>query len=137
MVTIRLRKIFAVTAVLTASAAPALAAGEAEAAKAAYLRYCSACHGEGGKGDGVVSHLMTPRPTDLTALAKANNGAFPTAKIMQQIDGRLSIRAHGDPDMPVWGEIFKETAASGTAPQAEVRGKVQLIAEHLAAIQQK
>lgn len=115
----------------------ATAADSKEPARAAYLRYCSACHGESGKGDGVVSGAMTPRPTDLTKLSKGNNGDFPAGAMMEVIDGRKSIRAHGDPAMPVWGEILKAEAGSSMADQAEVRGKLILIIEHLRSIQEK
>lgn len=106
-------------------------------AKQAYLRYCSACHGEGGKGDGVVSHLMNPRPADLTQLAKKNNGEFPFMRVIRIIDGRETMRAHGDPDMPVWGEIFATEVPGALNKEAAIRGKVLLITEYLASIQQK
>lgn len=106
-------------------------------AKQAYLRYCSACHGESGKGDGVVSHLMTPRPTDLTQLAKKNNGEFPFMRVIRIIDGRETMRAHGDPDMPVWGEIFASEVPGAMNKEANIRGKVLLITEYLASIQEK
>ncbi|GBD27205.1 hypothetical protein HRbin30_02549 [bacterium HR30] len=106
-------------------------------AKQAYLRYCSACHGEGGKGDGVVSHLMNPRPADLTQLAKKNNGEFPFMRVIRIIDGRETMRAHGDPDMPVWGEIFASEVPGAMNKEANIRGKVLLITEYLASIQEK
>jgi mono/diheme cytochrome c family protein len=121
----------------TRAAGPAHGAGPAPAAKTTYLRYCSACHGESGKGDGVVAHLMQPRPTDLTALAKRNNGVFPYAQVMNSIDGRESIRAHGDPDMPVWGELFEAQEGMSLGRQASVRGKLMLITDYLATIQAK
>jgi len=106
-------------------------------AKAAYLRYCSACHGESGKGDGVVSHLMNPRPSDLTQLAKKNKGEFPFMRVLRIIDGRETLRAHGDPDMPVWGEIFAMEAPGSLQKEATIRGKVLLITEYLESIQEK
>jgi len=106
-------------------------------AKATYLRYCSACHGESGKGDGVVAHLMRPKPTDLTKLAKQNKGEFPYAQIMRVIDGRGGVPAHGDPDMPVWGEIFQLEDGMTLSTQTRVRGKVMLIVDYLVSIQEK
>jgi len=124
-----------VVAVLALGMGSASAAEVRSPAQAAYLRYCSACHGEGGKGDGVASQTMRPHPTDLTALAKSNNGEFPSTKIIRVIDGRDSVRAHGDPNMPVWGEILK--IEDGIAQEAKVRGKVALITEYLRTIQAK
>ena len=101
------------------------------------MKYCSACHGEDAKGQGVVSGLMTPRPSDLTQMAKKNDGTFPFILTMQIIDGRDSRRAHGDPAMPVWGEIFRATLPSTLDHAAEARGKLILITEYLQSIQQK
>jgi mono/diheme cytochrome c family protein len=102
-----------------------------------YGQYCSACHGSGGKGDGVVSGFMTPKPADLTQLAKRAGGHFPYYEVVRTIDGRETVRAHGDADMPVWGEVF--TKQEGQSPQryAIARGKIVLIADYLETIQAK
>jgi mono/diheme cytochrome c family protein len=133
------KKAFAVVAIGGALVVPALVSAKEPIppAKQAYLRYCSACHGESGKGDGVVSHLMNPRPADLTQLAKKNNGEFPFMRVIRIIDGRETLRAHGDPDMPVWGEIFAAEVPGAMNKEAQIRGKVLLITEYLASIQQK
>lgn len=117
-----------------------------------YLKYCSACHGPGGKGDGVVGAMMTPKAPDLTLIAKGNNGKFPFYEVMQAINGRspdaqdqdTSIpgvpRAHGDPAMPVWGEIFsKDELSKGTSLdlQLQTTGKIMMITEFLQSIQAK
>ena len=117
--------------------ASGIAAESRAPAKATYLRYCSACHGESGKGDGVVSGLMTPRPTDLTLLAKNNKGDLPYGWLIHVIDGRTTLRAHGSPDMPVWGEVFKSTDGQTLAEEAKVRGQLLLIIEYLGSVQQK
>lgn len=122
----------AILCLLMASAPGALAA-DAEGGKKLYLKYCSACHGESGKGDGVVSQSMRPRPTDLTQLAKSASGAFPTADIAGRIDGRETSRVHGDPDMPVWGEVLRGNGADAKSTE----DKVMLITRYLQSIQQK
>ena len=101
-----------------------------------YRRYCGACHGPKGEGDGVAGSLMTPKPSDLTQIAKQNGGTFPFTKTMAAIDGTNEIRAHGDPAMPVWGEIFHQRAAEPTR-NVEVRGKLMLITQYLQSIQAK
>jgi mono/diheme cytochrome c family protein len=138
------RMIVSVTAgvgVLMGALAPAAwAADTAQATspgKAMYLKYCSACHGESGKGDGVVSGFLQPKPTDLTQIAKKNQGKFPFMTVVEGIDGTHTVRAHGDPAMPVWGEIFHQDTAASMARQAEVRGKVMLITEYVRSIQAK
>lgn len=111
--------------------------GDGEAGGVLYLRYCSACHGGDGKGEGIVATVMRPKPTDLTQLAKRAGGEFPFHRTMKAIDGRGTIRAHGDPDMPVWGELFLYW--KGTDPDREVvsAGRVALITEYLSMIQEK
>ena len=84
-----------------------------------------------------MAHLMTPKPTDLTTIAKKNNGEFPSDQVAKSIDGRSTLGAHGDPDMPVWGEVFDEEAAEAGEPPAQVRKKVRLITEYLKSIQTK
>lgn len=107
-------------------------------AKALYLRYCSACHGESGKGDGVVSSFLQPKATDLTKLTKGNHGTFPFVPVMQAIDGTKTIRAHGETNMPVWGESFRrEIADSSLQDQVRVRGRLMLITEYIESIQEK
>ncbi|HVO22954.1 MAG TPA: c-type cytochrome [Candidatus Margulisiibacteriota bacterium] len=105
--------------------------------KAMYLKYCSACHGESGKGDGVVSGFLQPKPTDLTQIAKKNKGEFPFMAVAQDIDGTTSVRAHGSPDMPVWGEIFHAETTDSISRHVEVRGRIMLITEYLQSIQAK
>lgn len=103
--------------------------------KKAYLRYCSACHGESGKGDGVVGGFMTPKPTDLTQLAKQSGGHLQQAKLRQAIDGTTTVRAHGDSEMPVWGEILRAESTAPLHEQAEARGKLMLITDYIESIQ--
>lgn len=126
----------ALAATVVSMTTPAYAAEAGTPAKAAYLKYCSACHGQSGKGDGVVSGFMRPKPTDLTQIAKKAGGRFPYAQVAAAIDGTTTVRAHGDADMPVWGEMFREEAPP-VAPHATARGKVMLITDFVASIQQK
>lgn len=103
-----------------------------------YRKYCSACHGEQGKGDGVVSGLMTPRPNDLTKMAATAGGAFPFMRMVRVLDGREMIRAHGDPDMPVWGQILREPGFTGELVQrGDVTGRLLMITTYLESIQAK
>ena len=104
---------------------------------ATYLRYCGACHGPAGRGDGIAGSFMTPKPPDLTQIAKKHGGAFPFVKVMEYIDGTSEVRAHGDPAMPVWGEIFRDEAAWDNARRAAIRGKLLLITTYLQSIQAK
>jgi mono/diheme cytochrome c family protein len=102
-----------------------------------YLRYCSACHGPTGKGDGIVSGLMRPQPINLTQLAKRAGGTFNAAAVAATIDGRQTVRAHGDPDMPVWGEVLTAEQAPALDSETVARTKLLLITDYLASIQAK
>jgi len=125
------------TAAIVFGATAAHAGGPESVGKQLYLKYCGSCHGAGGKGDGVVATFMRPKPTDLTQLAKQAGGEFPYLHTIQVIDGRQAVRAHGDPDMPVWGELFQDQGSDGMRRRAEVQGKLMLITDYLRSIQEK
>jgi mono/diheme cytochrome c family protein len=109
-------------------------AGESEDAdRALFIKYCAACHGEDGKGGGVVGPTLANRPPDLTRLARDAGGEFPLGRVIRAIDGRDHIRAHGSGDMPVWGEVF---AADPFNDRLDVRIKVRRLAEHVRRIQE-
>lgn len=108
---------------------PAVAAGRVGEGKVKYERYCSSCHGTSGKGDGPVASSLTAKPTDLTQIAKTAGGEFPTARVMQSIDGTLLVRAHGSAEMPVWGQRFQHRVTA--------QGDILLITEYLRSIQEK
>ena len=95
-----------------------------------YRMYCASCHGVSGKGDGPAAGSMKTAPTDLTQLAKRNEGTFPTADFEYMLTGREELdlpvgfalfpnadfeqvltgpnpmMVHGSPEMPVWGHVF-------------------------------
>lgn len=93
-----------------------------------YISYCGSCHGTSGKGDGSVAKVLTQKPADLTALAAANGGEFPTARVMQAIDGRHEVSAHGSRDMPVWGRAMR------FAPVV-LRARMRAIVNYVATLQ--
>ena len=115
----------------------AAAAQANEPAQGLYRKYCGACHGSDGKGDGPVSGLMRPKPTDLTQIAKKSGGDFPFVPIMQVIDGTKSVHAHGDADMPVWCELLKDPGSGSMDSRIAVEGKLLLITDYLRSIQEK
>jgi mono/diheme cytochrome c family protein len=136
-IALRLAALASLLAALLYGPAVAAAAEAGNPGKTLYLQYCSSCHGSGGQGDGVVSGFLRPRPTDLTRLTKKPGGEFPFVETMQQIDGTKTVRAHGDPTMPVWGESFQQELAGTPDGQERVRGKLMLITEYIRSIQAK
>jgi mono/diheme cytochrome c family protein len=105
--------------------------------RALYLRYCSACHGNLGEGDGIVAPYMTPRPTNLLQIMKKHDNTFPFQGTMKQLDGTDNVRAHGAPEAPVWGEVWKEMPGMTPEHRAETRGKVVMITEYISSIQER
>lgn len=94
--------IIGTTAIFAASAP----AQDGDIGKIEYQTNCASCHGAGAKGDGPMSSELKKRSTDLTVLAKKNNGVFPLNSVYRIIDGRDVIASHGTRDMPVWGYRF-------------------------------
>jgi mono/diheme cytochrome c family protein len=114
---------------------PPVRAGEADSGRALYLQYCSSCHGQDGKGKGPVSQDLKVKAPDLTALKKNNKGAFPLARVMSSIDGSRKVRGHGDPVMPIWGEVFKKELKDEKYPELTTLRKTQAIADYIATLQ--
>lgn len=98
-------------------------------AEAAYGRYCASCHGPQGRGDGPAAGAMVPPPTDLTA-SRLGLGA-----LMEVIDGRRSVRAHGSAAMPVWGEVFEQQLAGDDRQHRQVLREIQALAEYVQRLQ--
>jgi mono/diheme cytochrome c family protein len=104
-----------------------------------YRTACAQCHGADGKGTGPVARLLTTQPSDLTTLARRNNGAFPFVRVGQIIDGREDIMAHGGREMPFWGQMFGFEAGDryGSAMrEAYVQGRVYELVLYLNSLQQ-
>lgn len=122
-----------------AFAAPMAVAQDTDLGKVAYDQYCATCHGVGGKGDGPLTELMLEGPSDLTQLAKNNDGKFPMLDVIHVIDGRTGLRGHGGP-MPVYGAIFEAEEAGDFGPYGSVavtRGRILSIAYFLEALQEE
>jgi mono/diheme cytochrome c family protein len=103
-----------------------------------YQGYCAVCHGENGKGDGIVSRFLLIKPADLTQLSKNNRGEFPFWRTYWTIDGRQEVRGHGSRVMPIWGNRFRsEEAAEGPAAWIDLaRGRIWQLVVFLQSIQE-
>lgn len=103
-------------------ARPALAQEETETPGAMrpgaeeYRISCQVCHGADGKGNGPMAKHLLVKPSDLTVLAKNNEGKFPLQDVFQIIDGRTMVRGHGERTMPVWGSRFSVQAEGAFGP---------------------
>jgi mono/diheme cytochrome c family protein len=75
-----------------------------------YDRNCAVCHGADAKGGGSVGELFAVKPSDLTVLAKENDGNFPFAEVYHIIISGMQKSGHGSSEMPVWGDYFMADA---------------------------
>jgi len=110
-------------------------AGEGNTGRDLYLKYCSSCHGKDGKGNGSVTPVLKVKVPDLTLLKKNNRGVFPYPRVMSSIDGSRKVRGHGEPAMPVWGEVFKEEMKDEKYRELTTLLKTKVIADYIATLQ--
>jgi hypothetical protein len=100
---------------------------------------CAVCHGSDGRGNGSMAPYLTIKPSDLTQLARNNDGRFPFLEVFQMIDGRQEIAVHGTRAMPIWGDRYKAEATVKYGPyntETVVRGRILELVQYLEAIQQ-
>jgi len=117
--------------------------------KTEYQSGCAACHGADGKGKGPLSAELKSAPTDLTVLAKKNNGVFPFNAMYEIIDGRNPISSHGTREMPIWGYRFTPPQAFRLKkaddyiylpleyPEAVIHSRILAVIDYLNRIQDK
>lgn len=136
---------------LAASVATAAKAEEVDIGKAEFQSSCASCHGADAKGRGPVSGQLKTAPSDLTMLAKNNNGVFPTNAVYETLYGSKSVPAHGTREMPIWGERFNpivnlphavdsyywQKAGPQQNPEVVVRTRILAVIDYLNRIQQK
>jgi len=101
--------------------------------RALFVQHCAACHGTAGRGDGPAADTFRARPPDLTRLASRNGGVFVADRVHRVIDGR-GITAHGSPEMPVWGEVFKRKP---NLDEEAVKARIEAIVRYLRSIQER
>ena len=99
-----------------------------------FRAYCATCHGVAGHGDGPIAAQLRKPPPDLTTYTARNDGVFPSKRLQQIIDG-TGVGAHGDREMPVWGDAFR-TSRGGLTPEAATQ-RIDAIVRYLGSIQQR
>ena len=103
-----------------------------DAGRRLFNTYCASCHGTTGIGNGPVSAFLRRTPPDITGLSLANGGVFPNERLGRIIDGR-EIKAHGNRDMPVWGDAFK--AMPGGYSEESVKARIMAVLVYLRSIE--
>ena len=95
-----------------------------------YTAYCAVCHGATGNGNGPAASVFTKPPTNLTMLAKNNNGKYPAEHVRAVLKFGTSVPAHGNIQMPVWNTLFRSlnpTDDSGAVTQLRIHNLVEYI----------
>ena len=83
-----------------------------------FQEYCAVCHGTDAKGGGPAADALKRPPTDLTQIARKNNGKFPELAVQHKIKGG-DVREHGTAEMPIWGKVL--ISPGRTKTDADVR----------------
>lgn len=79
--------------------------GNAAEGKTQYENICAACHGPGGKGDGVASAALDPKPRDLSDAAYVST--LSNEHLYKVIsEGGASVGL--SPMMAAWGGVLSE-----------------------------
>lgn len=107
----------------------------AEAGRSFFLESCASCHGSDARGNGPAAASLAAAPADLTAIAIRRDGKFPAGEIGEIIDGRSMVAAHGDREMPVWGDRFTEEEGGDSMSERLVKGRIMMLMSYLKAIQ--
>jgi mono/diheme cytochrome c family protein len=110
--------------------------------KREYDANCAICHGPKGKGDGPWAGYGKEIVSDITGLAKKNNGVFPFARVYEFIDGTQVVKAHGTREMPIWGQDYKVKGAEYYMevpydPEMYVRARILALTEYVYRLQAK
>jgi mono/diheme cytochrome c family protein len=108
-------------------------AAESDLGARLYLNHCAACHGDDGDGGGPVASSLRVTPPNLRTLAQNNGGVFPADSVTAYVDGRNLKDAHGDRQMPIWGDVFRGPE-QGTA-QRMVRRRIAAVVEFISMLQ--
>lgn len=97
------------------------------AGKDLFKQYCAACHGADGKGAGPAASALKAAPSDLTQIARRNNGSFPEERVMRMLQGQEAVPAHGSQEMPVWGSVFINTTSRLDMAQSRIHAVLQYL----------
>ncbi len=100
-----------------------------------FRTHCASCHGADGKGEGPLADSLRFHPADLTLIAKRHGGSFPTETVFRIVDGRQPLKGHGAPDMPIWGDAFKN--ADTGYDDKQVKEKIHNVVAYLKTLQAK
>lgn len=100
-----------------------------------YANHCASCHGERAEGDGPLRDLLRVDVPNLRNLSIRNAGRFPEERVRALLEGEDRVQAHGDGEMPVWGNTFgRGRHGSGVEPE-ESAVRADAVVEYLREVQ--
>lgn len=102
-----------------------------------YGSYCAPCHGTAGKGDGPAASALKQPPSDLTLLAKNNNGKFPGDRVAHSLKFGTEAAAHGTKDMPIWGPLFGSLHGGPNPSDAMIQLRIANLTKYIESLQAK
>lgn len=103
--------------------------------KQMFNNYCASCHGLDAKGNGPAAPALKSTPPDLTRLAARNKGEYPALRVTHIVEGDENMpAAHGSPDMPIWGKLFRSIGNHSTA---ESQLRVHNLVDYIKGLQVK
>lgn len=93
-----------------------------------YQDYCAVCHGKEATGNGPAASALKVPASDLTTLARRNEGKFDRLAVQNIIAGQNRLMAaHGSKDMPIWGPVFRDISHDDTMAALRVRNLVRYL----------
>ena len=108
-----------------------------------YLSHCAVCHGRSATGNGPMVDFLKQAPSDLTQIRKRSGGRFPVQKVYDSIVDIGGVRAHGQRDMPIWGERYNRRLieqegefGASTGDISRTQARVLQLVFYLATIQE-
>jgi mono/diheme cytochrome c family protein len=114
-----------------------------DAAREDYLLLCAECHGSEAKGNGPASKNLSKIPPDLTKISRRAGGRFDEKKVFDWILGLNMPDAHGNREMPIWGDwLMDEAVEDSTSLEAadtaarEVEQRVMALVHYLKSMQE-
>jgi mono/diheme cytochrome c family protein len=96
-----------------------------------YHTYCASCHGANGTGNGPAAPALKVKLNDLTMLSQKNGGSFPEGKVVSALRFGVENSAHGNTQMPIWGDLFKTIGPSTDS----VNQRISNLSDYLKKIQ--
>lgn len=126
--------------ILAMASTVALPAEKPDQGRVEYTNNCLNCHGQSGDGNGPYASLLNKTPSDLTKLSKSNKGVFPFARIYEVIDGRQTLKGHGQRDMPIWGNAYRVESGEKLFetyydPEIYARTRILALIEYISRLQ--